>query len=150
VRAFGGVVPAATEFAAFYQQLGAPLLQFLQQLTVTLGGRATPVPANIAFGVFLANGEAGTIDGLSRMISATSSRPKVLGALLGRVISGLNAPDVIALAAANLDNIVAVVNAAVNSQSVPFFDFSTLSSTAFDIVGAAKIIVTAVKANNYF
>lgn len=150
VRAFGSPANAAQEFAAFYKELGAPLLVFLQQVTVSTGGRSSRIPANLSFAVFNANGEANTIAAVQDMLAAVGNKPKVLGALLGRVANNLNVNNFINLVANQLAGAVTVVEAAAAGQAIPAFDFSSLPTTTFDVTGAANIIISAVKQANYF
>jgi hypothetical protein len=150
VRQFGSPAAAAQEFAAFYKTIGVPLLVFLQQFTVTTGGRASQRPAQLAYAVFKANGETDTITALQSMIASLSNKPKVLGALIGRLYNNLNAASLTTLISNQLAGVVAVIDAAANAQSIPAFDFSSLSSTSFDVTAAANIMIAAIKANNYF
>jgi hypothetical protein len=150
VRNFGSPAAAAQEFAAFYKALGVPLLVFLQQFTITTGGRASARPAQMAFAVFKANGASDTIDALEAMLSAVGNKPKVLGALIGRLYNSLNSASLTELIANQLAGVVAVIEAAAAGDVIPAFDFSSLDSSSFDVTAAATIIIAAIKANNYF
>jgi hypothetical protein len=150
VRNFGSPAAAAQEFAAFYKSIGVPLLVFLQQFTVTTGGRASARPAQMTYAIFKANGEADSIDALEAMLSALGNKPKVLGALIGRLYNNLNAASLTELIANQLAGVVSVVEAAADASAIPAFDFTSLDADSFDVTAAATIIVAAIKANNYF
>lgn len=150
VKNFGTPAAAAQEFAAFYRALGVPLLVFLQQFTITTGGRASARPAQMTFAIFKANGEADSIEALETLLGAVGNKPKVLGSLIGRLYNNLNANSLTELIANQLSNVVAVIEAAAAGESVPAFDFTSLSGKPFDVTAVANIMVAAIKANNYF
>jgi hypothetical protein len=150
VRQFGSPAAAAQEISAFYKAIGVPLFVFLQQFTVTTGGRASVRPAGLSAAVFKANGEADTIAALESLLLAVGSKPKLLGTLLGRLYNALNAASLTTLISTQLAGVVAVVEAASTASTIAFFDFSSVSTSVFDVSGAAAIIIAAIKLNSYF